>query len=493
MTITFEQAEILKQKEIITDDDGIERPIFPIGDKKVAFRTRQEVPSFIESGQKYHLASPLDATPLVFERDDNPPDFVRFSEASQESPSMNAIEMVTATPEGLVGAAIEMGATDPSLLDVQASLRSGEYSADSIQLIDTIAAALNFDDSGEKLAIMETDGLALVLASLTGDKKATDTLEGRRQSMYEFFDAQKELKATESKNLPEIYNEVESIDPRNVVLVHSTVHDVLQADDGSTILRPSSAFNRGGIPRASIHFTPNGQVSSHYAGSWGRENSLIVSNFAEVVSENDAPLGSMSSADTWFAVNPGQALKMPDVRIVTADFDGSGDLIRQEGNTLTYRDSSEYTEQEKVDIKQLASEYKIINPESFGGLSDVLREIALRKAMQQKGASWFVRIGAHYAEDEEFQKKYTKLASELNTNGELHIYTGDGRAEEAAALGMGSAGQFNKKTNDNDAYNTFPRGATLENVRWVIAGGYIPGRPYAPLHDKPDYGEISYS
>lgn len=490
MIDTYEKKEIQKQTEHVTDDDGIERPLFRIAGKKIAFRTRQETPSFIESEQLYHIASLLDSVPLIFEQESEPGDFSAFTEASQEMSGGDVIEMVTATPEGLVGAAIELGGEDTDLVDIQESLHSGEYSAKALQLLDTMAAALNFDDNGEKLTNMDTDGHALVLRALLGDEQASKALDSRREAMYAFFDTQKAQKAIEAQRLPENYRDIESIDPREVVLVHSTGHGVVLAEDGSTILRPASAFPDARVPRASIHFTPNGQVSPHYGGgeAWGAENCLIVSNLADVIQKNDDMLPTaMSTADTFFTLDPGRGLELPDVRVVRPVIDNEGEeLLHQEGGIITYKESDFYTEKEKSDIEALAREYGL-NMTNEGELNVALREIALRMAMQQKGANRFVKIGAHYTYDRDFQEKYDKLASEMGVTVALHAYTGESYTETNAYFGM-ARGPYSKKHYSDETYWTFRADATIQAVRQVIASGYVPARPFASTRSVADDG-----
>lgn len=479
-TITYEQAEILKQGEHITDDDGIERPIFHIAGKNVAFRTRQEMPSFVESGQLYHIASPLDAVPLILEQDDDPKDFTPFSEASQEVSGEGIIEMVTATPEGLVGAAIEMGSTDVKLLDVQESLRSGQYSVDALRLIDTMIATMYFSSEGKKLPTADTEGHALVLSALLGNEQASAALDERLESMYAFFDAQRAKTEAEVRNFTERELGIESIDPREVVLVHNTSHDVFVAEDGSVVLRSASAYREDKFPRSSLHFTPNGSVSDNYARVDGKNSRYIVANFADTVTTNDHLPTSMYSGDTYFTLNPGDSLTLPDARIVEGSLIiNTKDLIEQNGAVITYKDIAHYTEREESEIKQLAKEHNLDLSRGMT-LNAVLRTVALRKAMQQKGAKRFVEIGTHYVEDSGFQDQYDKLAGEMGVPRVLHESTGDARIEVNANHGMTHA--FARKHYSDESYRTFLSDTRLESLRQVFASGYIPARPFASTH-----------
>lgn len=485
----LEKSEIYTESERITDDDGIERPVFRIAGKKVTFRTRQETPSFIASGQHYHIASEADATSLILGKDDNPEDFSRFSENSEELTGANVLEMVTATPEGLVGAAIELGGDDEKLFSLEAELHAGEYSKQTLELIDDMIAALNFDDNGEKLEFMDTSGHALVLEALLGNDQANRAIDKRREAMYAFFEAQRSQQVAKRRELAEKELDIESIDPQKVVLVHSTSHGVTLAQDGSTVLRSMAAFRDDKYPRATVHFTPNGQVSSHYGGQWGPDNSLIVSNFAEVIKENDILPTAMSTADTFFSLNPGQALELPNVRVVRGVPEtDDGQLIYQDGNTITYKESPNYSDEEKANIEQLARKYGVLVRviEEQPRLNDALREVALREAMRQKGAERFVEIGAHYAFDGKFQESYNKLASEIGATVALHVDTGDSNAEDKAGWGM--THEFSKKDKSKNAYWTFRGDTTIQAVRQIFASGYVPARPFASTRSAADDG-----
>lgn len=481
MTITAEQAETYTEQERILDDQGIDRPVYTVAGKKVIFRTRQETPSFIESGTHYHVIASEDTAPLPLEGSDKSADYADFIEGSQETGD-RVTEVVTATPEGLLDAALELGGQNKETLELLASLRSGEYSAKVLQYIDTIIAALNFGDDGEKLEMMDTDGHALVLEMLLGDEKAKEALGKRLEAMYKFFNQQHEQDAARRRSggdNPERYASIEAIDPKKVVLVHSTSHGVDIAEDGSVTLRPASAFREDKFPRSSIHFTPNGQVTGHYAGDWGPSNSLIVTNFADVTEANGVMPAAMSTADTYFTLDPGGALQLPDVRVVRSASADATELIHEEGRVITYKDSEHYTEEETAQIKQLAREYGVtLRAEASTSLSVALREIALRVAMQEKGASTFVTIGAHYAENQDFQDQYDKLASETGVTVALHVYNGDSRVETSAARGLST--QYSEKLSaDEEPYRTFPNDTTLQAVRQVVASGYIPARPFA--------------
>ena len=484
---SYEKAEIPKSREHIVDDEGIERPIFRIAGSEVAFRTRQEVPSFRESEQKYHIVSVADASPLVLERCGNE-DYVDFVANGQVLSDTDVVEIVTATPEGIVGAAIELGSKDEDLIDILDSLRSGGYSVDALQLLDKMAAALSFGHDGKKLDNMDTDGHALVLNALLGNERAIAELSLRMESMYAYFETQ-QPKITESiQEMPERLNDIEAMDPKEVVLVHNTSHEVIIAEDGSVTLQSASAFREDRFPRSSLHFTPNGSVSDNIARVDGKSSRYIVANFADIVTKNELLPASMCSGDTYFTLNPGESLTIPGVRIVEGTTDPSvTELISREGAMITYKDSDHYTEEEEHEIKQLAEEYGFDLSRGMT-LNGVLRKISLRKAMYDKGARRFVEIGSHFAEDQAFEDKYSKLATEMGVATTLHDNTGDARIEMRAITGAND--EYRKKHYDDEAYRTFLPDTQIQSVRQVVASGHIPARPFATSHDPVIYGNF---
>jgi len=479
--IAPEQVEHLRKSEHIVDDSGITRPVFEIAGRDVIFRTSQELPTFDMTDRPYRVASIADATPLELAQQTSHEAFSQFVAASAEV-APHVLDIVTATPEGLVGAAIEMGSTNEQLGDIQQSLRSGRYSADAIKLIDTMMAALYFNGDGEKLDAIDTDGHALVLRSLLDDEPVSTELESRVEQMYYYFDAQHAKSAAELGGFPERMREIESLDPRMVALVHNTSHQVDISEDGSVMLRPASAFRKDKFPRSSLHFTPNGSVTDHYARTDAKSSRYVVGNFAAMVNANDRLPASMCSADTYFTLNPGASLKIPDARIVEGSLDAT-ELMTQVGSIITYKDSNHYTEQESREIRQLARSSGLDTSRGMTA-AGTLRSLALLHAMEQSGAERFVEIGSHYALDSKFQDQYTKLAGELAVSTALHENTGDARLETNAYYGMNY--EFSRAHSSSESYGTFLPDTTIEALRQVIASGYIPGRPFADAQGDDD-------
>ncbi|MBC7707790.1 hypothetical protein H7Y63_01040 [Polaromonas sp.] len=464
------------------DERGVVYPVFTVNDTAVIFRNRNEFP---ELSVPYHeVADGSSVRPFKpYGRVDPSEKFDAYLQA--QSSGENALEVVPNTPLGLVVAAIELGGTDPALSELQDEIAQKKYSEKGLLLLDSIAAATMIGPDGNFQKYFDSDGYALVLSSLAGNHDARAALRDRLES-YRDIRAQDTAVALE-KNAQSFaaqaayYEGVEALDPEHLVLVHSTSHAVETAPEGSAILYPASAKRDDEWPRPSLHFTVNAEVTSHVGGSWDHSNSLIITNLKKAIERNGVP-HTACDVDTFFNVNPGDSLQLPDPTILTSR--SEGELITTEGNTVTYAHKDKYTEDEMQTLNIMANQLGF-KTEDSDSPALLLRKIALWQAISGQGADELVTAGAHYVQDEGFQKSFYKMAHELGgvRNFGLHANTVESSLPNAMASKQidGSFTEFDPAFGDPV---TNYRLASDAAIRTVIAAGYAPARPVQQSPDK---------
>ncbi len=472
----------------ITDNRLMQYPVFSINGSQVIFRNRNEFP---ELSVPYHETGDGNAsTPVEVSVDDEPENLGQSYKTyldGQSALSQETLQVVPNTPLGMVTAAIELGANSEDLTTLQEELNNKVYSEKALLLLDGMAAAIQIDDEGKVLNYIDPNGYGLVLSALTGNEDSQAQLTSKLDTYKAYRD---EYFSNEIANArawtAENRQKVEALSPDEVVLVHSTAYPPKIDENGAVHLQPAGAHRPDEYPRSSLHFTVNGEVESHMFGKWDETNRLIITNFKKTVDKNGLP-ATGCDVDTFFDVDPGEDLVLPDALILEARKDG--ELMTQEGNVLSYAHKDKYSEDETKQIEDLF--FKLLDQrpgygavkliESAGSPAEKLRKIALFTALKQQGSKWVVSVGAHYVNDLDFQSAFYKMIVEMGV-GSLGIHDNTAESNSVKQMGYDMAmGHFSKFTNTPYSRNfiDIPDAA----ARTLIASGYVPARP---LQESPE-------
>ena len=409
------------EREMLTDSM---RPSYTINGKKVAFRSAGEAPDIL--GAKYIdkiYNSPQDG-------EDKAKIKSSFIEAAYDRDG--DVLIATNSPEGILGLARKLAEPNSKsseninemINDIQ---KGGPYSEKVKELTDQIVACAMFDKNGTALDDkVDEDAYALVTVSLCGNENASrivsnrldifrETLQKRQERIHDACAADRETisEYMEQHNIPEI-------SPSDIALVHSTKHKVERDSKGNVILSPTSAHEQRSI-RSSIHFTPNGQVTSHGYGAWSNKNRLIVANFQNMIDRNGNP-AVMSGADTYFTRSPGETLVLEGALVVEPVDklpNGQEAVVYESEDGYEYLSVENYDENQKLQIEEQAKKYGLeIVSDSLAG---TLREVALRMAERRLGVSSFTTIGAHSVSDLTLEAQYRCLADRLGCQDVGHM------------------------------------------------------------------------
>jgi hypothetical protein len=495
-------ANVLHTQEVV-DAEGFTRPIYEIAGKHILFRSRQETPRI--EGSTYTLVEGPGQEPLPVEFDEN---FVpnkekneakqaEFSQyVSESSNSPESILVSANTPEGILETAALLNPEKASeYTNLATEMANGTYRPEAIQLLDTVTACLYINDEGELGTVLpdgvrglDIDAYALVTAAIAGDEKANQVVESRVEHFKRIFAEQRLGSITLSSTTYDEWierrgGEPEQIKAENIALVHSTAHVIERNENGEVVLQPSSQKRADKFPRATIHFTPNSQVTDHYAGSWDSKNRLIVGNMQKMIDANGNP-SAMDSVDTYFSVNPGEVLVIPGASVIEGSSE-TDSLITANDSLVTYkaRADSDYSETDRHEIEQLAVRYGVRHNPEYNHYADTLREVALRQTMEQKGVdpAMMATAGAHYSDNQSFNDSFGRLRREIGVlSGGLHIYNTDSKIEKMARESIIGIDR-NIRIDEGFGYDNH---LSLPALRQVTASGYWPARRPKPKQNE---------
>lgn len=469
--------ERLHYEEII-DEDGFKRDIYRIHDRLVMFRNRDELPEVADRQLRVIDGDIVPPTGLV-EDGISTEDVARYTSDMAARSNEDVIVLATNTPEGVARAAVLAGYdADSSLRETVKQMSVGEYPPGAIALLDSIIAATQYTDT-ERSELFDVGGYAVVLAALEGDPQAQAVLEVKQAIL-----ARDELEKQSRRRATMIEAKIEGgeiADPRHLALVHSTAHEVRRNAAGAIILAPSAAQRPDKFPRSTLHFTVNGQVTSHIMGGWDSANTLIVANLEKTMEQNGAP-HTLISADTFFSLNPGEQLTLPGAVTVQSSLEQPELIVANERGDITYR-GGELDDSQQHEATALAEQFGVRVEDTTTG--ELLQEVALRMAEARQGVETFSTIGTWGSTDHHFDRSIIRLARTVGAEYAPHSTTAEGQLETQVGAGNmdGQGGQAKQYVgyseigmNEYERSHAMSPAADIRAQRTVIAAGYAPAR-----------------
>lgn len=506
-TKTLEQyvTENLGKNPEVKDVEGISRPAFNVNGHEVVFRNRQETP--LIEGRALHVLHPELTPPLPIELPDENGNFIPIDTSSQQAynaeHSSDTIKqgetlVVTNTLEGLVSAAKDISTDEVQKQKLEALtnlFEQGKYNeSESLDAMDSILASISVGENGAMNTYYDTDGYALALAALAGDKVATEIVAEKTSAMraYEKERLEKDREANIAHHVEVLGADIEPLPLENMVLVHSTQHEIERDEKGNILLTSAGQKRADMWPRASLHFTVNSRVEDNDGGTWATNNRLVVANLARMIDSSHGRIpASLDGVDTWFNVNPGEKLALPDAIVIEGRPEGA--LIDEQPGLMTYLAKESYTPDEEGQIKSLA-EHSGIKFRDEAKLDSILRDVVLSKAMTREGAPLGVQdrpsSNGHGMTNNNLANRINRTAAQIGASWGSHFNSGAAEVDKAINLAMKDGG-FNglQKTTSEPVYGVPPPewysryDSPLEVRRQHIFSGYLPARPvaYAPV------------
>jgi len=273
---------------------------------------------------------------------------------SETTRKQNISFFVQQNLQSIVDAAGLLGYSNSELQKIRFLLHQNSANQVIDELTDMIIASNIFSTDGEEKIIPDTEGEALMLAFLCGDKKASEILHARLGFLQE-TDRENEAKYhasiqkisqndekdrsrllsqlddeilrlreqdfqspyqdelindAKSRRLRAETSEFESLDPQELVAVHATTYEPRKTSTGWEM---NSAFEGSGRAnvRQTIHFSMNHLVESHSKGNWEDKPVIVISSFAGMMQTAGKPR-KLNTVDTYWEMSPGKKLELPN-------------------------------------------------------------------------------------------------------------------------------------------------------------------------------------
>jgi TP901 family phage tail tape measure protein len=235
--------------------------------------------------------------------------------------AQTGVEVIPATPQGLLQAALKMNPKNTSNQTMLDNFMSNNIGKPELDFLDNMSASIGINKKGGlNTSGEQTDGFAMLLSSLAGNKNAQSLISYKTK---QFLAANKYLQQDYKGNTGGVHEPMlgpENI--KNVPVIHSTKFDIVKDKFGNIVLNTLGDHSTGSSSpwsRPSLHTTleaPVERTSFHTGGEeWSNMNKQIITDLQSMVEANGLPR-SLNPADTWWLRNPGQALVMKNARVV---------------------------------------------------------------------------------------------------------------------------------------------------------------------------------
>lgn len=333
--------ELIEQKLnpiVETDLLGFKRTTFDINDTKFSFRGREEILMF--ESLSTHKVELLGDHPKFLEKEKFEGYFNWFGQSQNDGEAPKYL-LSTRTIRGVIELSRRLGGNNSEAEEVLADLEHWNYSPKVLNLLDQLIAASYVDDQGGILEKANSYGEALVTLLLIGDEEAKLIVNKKVEQLRKFDETKNKERIDGLRNLVSTtYRDVEGLNPKNLVAVHTTRYLPVTNQDGEFIVPTTFDATRGGSYRNTVHTSLNHKVEPVNLGfnNWSDTEYTLVSPFNSMVAANGLPT-CFKTIDTWWAQNPGEPLIFKDAILIRPGDATQSELIAYEGKELRYKPS----------------------------------------------------------------------------------------------------------------------------------------------------------
>ncbi|HJM04465.1 MAG TPA: hypothetical protein QF549_02415 [Candidatus Saccharimonadaceae bacterium] len=444
--LALTQEQFLPSGETSPDKNGLVRPTFRIEGEQVAFYSQDDE-------MLMHDDSERTETPVV------------------------------ASPLGLTEAAIHLCnlPEDSRAYKLHESLVTEDYNEDVLRFLDEINAAVSYDEQDGRLkSEVDEGGFAFVLAALEGDESAQAVIDARLAKLREAY-AAAQSEGIEPAD-PERRKAAEEL-LQNLALVRASNHAVVRDEHGILKLSPTGDYRRKNTaipdryPRATIHFTLNGEVTEQpLIGSWGEAKTLIVANLAKTAADNRLP-STLNTVDTSFDLNPGENLELKGA-VLIVDADDIEGVYEHQGDDIRYKRSEHYTDEERLSFGELVGKAPhVVEALSDADIAKKLRSFALEQALLQVGVTTgAIGIEGSSSADGKFDRAVREAGRALGLDTDLHEHQANGRAEQR----INQEKEYLRGDIARKYTHTLPASVSISAQRMYVANGYLAPGSHLP-------------
>ena len=263
--------------------------------------------------------------------------------------------LVEAGPEALLETAEQLDIElDESLQETLSELKEKRLTNSGLEIVDNVLTGNLINDEGVFKTEHQHEGEALYLLSLTGDKAAQQLLTKKKEAIQKVDEErvmEKKAEFAEQRQKDEESGK-EALELKKLVAVHTTRY---LPQKGTKGLEIPTTFEGSDwqIPRNTVHFALNHEVTPHMYGNWEDIPCVAISSLEDIIEANGKPT-VLNTIDTFWEVGPGKRLKLPEnTAIIQSDKLPVGKIITGlETNDVRYKASNLETE----DITALSKE-----------------------------------------------------------------------------------------------------------------------------------------
>lgn len=351
--------EKLKPFEVI-DADGATRQVFTFNTKngnnlQALFYTREELP-FSKEAIEGKKAVVLGAPPKhrgvaewdqflkdvqAESKDGEFPLNAHNSKINEAVANNEAIFLVENTPIHLIDLALWMGVDNKDLPQLRQNIAHKKgYGQKGLTLLDDLVAGTLVGPDGKLRKRENQEGEALTVLALTGDPEARSELDKRRK-VIDGYDVKREerLEGFTTKKLAEL--SMQGVKkPDSVRATHVTKYKPEITPEG---VKLHSTFDGSDekLTRNTIHLSLKGEITSSFGGaggdiSWEEMPYVVSGDLVKMREANGNPL-MVNPVDTYFVVNPGEPLVVPEGHVTMPGLLPLGTVRETRGQVTYYK------------------------------------------------------------------------------------------------------------------------------------------------------------
>jgi TP901 family phage tail tape measure protein len=399
------------------------------------------------------------------------------------------VNITKVTPEGLLSAALEIKPKDKKLQMMLNNFKENKIGANEEKLLDEINAAVGISENLTAPSTINTDGFALILSSLTGNKAAQKIIGGRMPTLFDII--QKNLAKTKS-GFEGADNSLSAM-PSTIPVIRSSKYPFEFDKNGNIVFSPLAHYAKYSA-RGTQHFTLEDVVKTHMQGQWADTEDILVTRLDEMIKANGLP-DNLYTADAYWNVGPGKQLVVPKGTFNTIkSFKNTKDYVKElvnrkliqpgetppllavdpDTNQILRLFKKEYTD---LDREMFVNQFKTYLPE--GRELEVIKNQSIQLAKKQIGIDTRLynleENGALAGEawwGQNRQMEIQSLGRDLNIPGNRHGNTPAGTNEHSMINSMWhNPGGVNQMPGF-ESYNRLQSADMFEQIRWIARQGH---------------------
>ncbi len=265
----------------------------------------------------------------------------------------NALFFVENTPVHILDLAFHLGLEGKEWRNArQKAAHEKIYTNEVIDVLDDMIAGTVINNEGSLVRRQDQRGEALAVLALLGDNDARETLDKKKDVMLRMDEEKdKQHKEFAERRYRELLAEGRRL-PDKVLATHVTKYKPMITEKG-VLIQSSFDGTNGVMTRNTIHFSLRGPISGAFGGGdWEAMPYVVTGDLSKIRDVNGNPL-MINEIDTYFLVNPGQPLLIPEAELTMPGNLPKGTIEEMRGGTRFYKSKDLAPE----DIDKLYSEY----------------------------------------------------------------------------------------------------------------------------------------